>query len=78
MIFRQFHQREAHEFFVQTLFWQLFSSYMYVVKAAKTMLYEKFVRLTLMKLTPQRKTLQNMRALESALVQVRGAYPSAS
>ncbi len=28
-------------FFVRTLFWQLFSSYMYVVKAAKTMFVQK-------------------------------------
>jgi len=35
-------------------FWQLFSSYMYVPKQR---LYEKFVRLTLMKLTPARSSL---------------------
>jgi len=28
-----------HKFFVQTLFWQLFSSYMYVVKAAAEMTF---------------------------------------
>jgi hypothetical protein len=33
---RQFHQRETRAFFVGTAFWQLFSSYMYVVKAAET------------------------------------------
>ena len=31
----QFRQRYMSEFFVWTLFQQLFSSYMYVVKAAK-------------------------------------------
>jgi len=38
---RQFHQHYMREFFVQTLLWQLFSSYMYVVKAAKTMFVQK-------------------------------------
>jgi len=33
----QFHQRYAREFFVQKSFQQLFSSYMYLEKAAKTM-----------------------------------------
>jgi len=37
---------------VRTLFRQLFSSYMYKVKAAERRLYKKFVGLTLMKLTP--------------------------
>jgi len=38
-------------FFVRTLFLQLFSSYMYIEKAAETF-YEKFERKMLMKLTP--------------------------
>ncbi len=37
----QFHQHYMCQFFVQTLFWQLFSSYMYVVKAAKTTFIQK-------------------------------------
>jgi len=37
----QFHQRYTREFFVWMLFWQLFSSYMYVVKAAKTTFVQK-------------------------------------
>jgi len=37
----QFHQHFTDEFFVRTLFWQLFSSYMYVVKAAKTTFGQK-------------------------------------
>ncbi len=32
----QFHQHFMYNFFVQMLFWQLFSSYMYVEKAAET------------------------------------------
>ncbi len=32
----QFHQRKMRAFLVQTSFWQLFSSYMCVVKAAET------------------------------------------
>jgi len=39
--------------FVRTLFWQLFSSYMYVEKQR---LCVKFVRLTLMKLTAGRQS----------------------
>jgi hypothetical protein len=38
----QFHQCYTRKFFVQTLFWQLFSSYMYVVKAAKAMFVRNF------------------------------------
>jgi len=37
----QFHQRYTGEVFVHTLFRQLFSSYMYVVKAAKMTLVQK-------------------------------------
>jgi len=37
----QFHQRLEHAYFVRTSFWQFFSSYMYVVKAAKTMFVRK-------------------------------------
>ncbi len=37
----QFHQHFTYELFVQTLFWQLFSSYMYVEKAARTTLVQK-------------------------------------
>jgi len=48
----QFHQHYMRKFCVQTSFWQLFSRYMCIVKAAKTCFYKKFVRLTLMKLTP--------------------------
>jgi len=32
----QFHQRFLRIFFIPTSFWQFFSSYMYVVKAAET------------------------------------------
>jgi len=32
----QFHQHFLYKFFVQTLFWQLFSSYMYIEKAVET------------------------------------------
>jgi len=32
----RFHQRYTHAFFVRMLFWQLFSSYMHVEKAAET------------------------------------------
>jgi len=46
-------------FFVRMLFWQLFSSYMYVEKAAKMMLYEKFVCKMLMKLTAGKTKLNN-------------------
>jgi len=35
-IWNQFHHRKMRAFFVRTSFWQLFSSDMYVVKAAKT------------------------------------------
>jgi len=38
---RQFHQYFKYKFFVQTLFWQLFSSYMYIEKAAKTTFVQK-------------------------------------
>jgi len=31
----KFHQRFTREFFVRMLFWQLFSCYMYIEKAAK-------------------------------------------
>ncbi len=34
---RQFHQRYEHKNFVRKSFWQLFSSYMYIEKAAKMM-----------------------------------------
>jgi len=44
----QFHQRFMHKFFVRKSFRQLFSSYMYVEKAAKTM----FIQKMLLKLTP--------------------------
>ncbi len=37
----QFHQRFMHKFFVRKSFRQLFSSYMYVEKAAETMLVRK-------------------------------------
>jgi len=37
----QFHQRFTYKFFVRTLFRQLFSSYMYVEKAAKTTFVQK-------------------------------------
>jgi hypothetical protein len=43
----QFHQHFTRQIFVQTSFWQLFSSYMYIDKAAET----TFVRKMLMKLT---------------------------
>ncbi len=39
--YSQFHQHFTHKFFVQMLFQQLFSSYMYVVKAAKTTFVRK-------------------------------------
>jgi len=39
--FSQFHQHFAYEFFVQTLFLQLFSSYMYVEKAVETTFIQK-------------------------------------
>ncbi len=45
----QFHQHFTYEFFVQTLFRQLFSSNMYVEKAAETTI----VRKILVKLTPE-------------------------
>jgi len=51
----QFHQRFTYEFLVQTLFWQLFSSYMYVEKRRS---YQKFVHFTLMKLTTGRVSLR--------------------
>ncbi len=38
---RQFHQHFTYEFFVRMLFWQLFSSYMYIEKAAKTTFIQK-------------------------------------
>jgi len=41
LICRQFHQRYAYKFFVRMLFQQLFSSYMYVEKAAKMMFVRK-------------------------------------
>jgi len=44
----KFHQHFLHVFFVVTLFWQLFTSYIW--PGAK-ILYERFVRLILMKLT---------------------------
>ncbi len=44
----QFHQHFTCKFFVLTLFWQLFTCYMYVEEAAKT----TFVQKMLMKLTP--------------------------
>jgi len=51
----QFHQHFTNEFFVQTSFWQLFSSYMYVMCTWKKLLkwhsYEKRERIKLMKLT---------------------------
>jgi len=54
---RQFHQLYMCEFFVLTLFWQLFPHTHNVCvtrkKAAETSLYEKFVRKMLMKLTPE-------------------------
>ncbi len=34
--YRQFHQPYTRAFFVRTLFWQLFSSYIHIEKAAKT------------------------------------------
>jgi len=37
----QFHQHFTYKFFVRMLFWQLFFSYMYVEKAAETMLVRK-------------------------------------
>jgi len=37
----QFLQRFAREFFIRTLFWQLFSCYMYIEKAAKTTFVQK-------------------------------------
>jgi len=37
----QFHQHYTRTFFVRTLFWQLFSSYIYVVKAAEMMFIRK-------------------------------------
>jgi hypothetical protein len=37
----QFHQSITYEFSVRTLFWQLFSSYTYVEKAAKTKFIQK-------------------------------------
>jgi len=37
----QFHQRYMREFFIHTLFQQLFSTYMYVVKAAETTFVQK-------------------------------------
>ncbi len=33
--FSQYHQHFTYEFFVPMLFWQLFSSYMYIEKAAE-------------------------------------------
>jgi len=39
--YRQFHQCKTCKFFIQTLFRQLFSSYMYVVKAAETTFVQK-------------------------------------
>jgi len=39
--FGQFHQHFMYKFFVQTSFWQLFSSYMYVEKAAEMMFVQK-------------------------------------
>jgi hypothetical protein len=39
--YRQFHQRSMPAFFLHTLFWQLFSSYMYVEKASKTTVVQK-------------------------------------
>jgi len=51
-----------YTFFVQTLFWQLFSSYMFVEKAVpKRHSYKKFVREMLMKLT---ETLYNFLGTE--------------
>jgi len=47
--FRQFHQHFTYEFFLQTSFRQLFSSY---VLALGRNSYKKFARKTLMKLTP--------------------------
>ncbi len=38
---RQFHQHFTCKFFVRTSFQQLFSSYMYLEKAAKTMFVQK-------------------------------------
>jgi len=38
----QFHQQWTYKFFVQTLFWQLFSSYMYIVKDAEMTFVQKF------------------------------------
>ncbi len=37
----QFHQHFMYEFFVQTLYWQLFSSYMYIEKAAELTFVQK-------------------------------------
>jgi len=37
----QFHQHFSNKFFVPTSFWQLFSSYMYIEKAAKTIFVRK-------------------------------------
>ena len=45
----QFHQHLTHKFFVPMSFRQLFSSYMYVEKAAKTTFVRKIL---MMKLTP--------------------------
>jgi len=39
--YSQFHQRYKCEFFVRTLFWQLFLSYMYIVKAAEMTFIQK-------------------------------------
>ncbi len=39
------------KFFVRTLFWQLFFSYMYVEKAAEMTFVQKILRKMLMKLT---------------------------
>ncbi len=41
VLWAQFHQHFTYEFFVRTLFWQLFSSYMSIEKAAKTMCVQK-------------------------------------
>ncbi len=45
--------KNVDEFFVWKLLRQLFSSYMYVEKAAKMKFLQKFVRKMLMKLTPE-------------------------
>jgi len=37
----QFHQHFTYKFFVRMFFWQLFSSYMYVEKAAQMMFIQK-------------------------------------